>query len=794
MVKLGRHVLTAALLLRSVASADVAIETSQPASPSATAATISTVSSASTCRSRTINYITHRLPQQCLKTSWSASASATPLSDSDSRPSESDPKPVTTEDEQGIVHKSNGTARAPQAILDAPDVSANSPSSSEVVVDTATSASEAAPSTSTDAEAEAEAEADSPLDNANFLSFEEWKKQNLAKAGQSPENVGQGRASAGNQERKPRPAVDQNSATKEAPPSYRPRSKDAGKTCKERFNYASFDCAATVLKTNPQCKSSSSLLVENKDSYMLNECAAQNKFVIVELCDDILVDTVVLANFEFFSSMFRTFRISVSDRYPVKLERWKELGIFEARNSRDIQAFLVENPLIWARYLRIEFLSHYGNEFYCPVSLLRVHGTTMMEEFRHQEEAARGEDDNDEVVETEGQVIQAVHASPQDKATVTENVPDVETSKASDTGVGTSENQSASQPSADPSRSSAATQPPAAQPTTQESFFKSIHKRLQMLESNSTLSLQYIEEQSRILRDAFSKVEKRQLGKTEKFLDHLNNTVMAELVSFRQQYDQLWQSTVIELENRREQHEREMLAISARLTLLADELVFQKRMAVVQSTLILLCLGLVLFVRSGSSYLELPLVQQMMHKSQSALRLQFDSPSNSPPRNRHRRNSSSGDGRKRFRIFGLGNGSLSDASPEGPRSPTLEFSPPTPTSDESKSSGSRSGSVDGGLEPLRQTQSGPSTPSGLRDAQASWMDSSEGDLRPLAGGGQASSRRRSPLRSGESVDDFYEDGQSGNDSRKASADPNQLGDSGGSVSDSGSDCVHDVSD
>jgi hypothetical protein len=34
------------------------------------------------------------------------------------------------------------------------------------------------------------------------------------------------------------------------------------------------------------------------------------------------------------------------------------------------------------RYLRIEFLAHYGNEFYCPVTLLRVHGTTMMEEYK----------------------------------------------------------------------------------------------------------------------------------------------------------------------------------------------------------------------------------------------------------------------------------------------------------------------------------------------------------------------------------------------------------------------------
>ncbi|KAK8199508.1 UNC-like C-terminal-domain-containing protein, partial [Phyllosticta capitalensis] len=441
---------------------------------------------------------------------------------------------------------------------------------------------------------------DSALDTANFLSFEEWKKQNLAKAGQSPDSVGQGRGAAGSQNRKHRPDTDVSSGleakavgadgtAKEVPANGRPRSKDAGKTCKERFNYASFDCAATVLKTNPQCKSSSSLLVENKDSYMLNECAADNKFVIVELCDDILVDTVVLANFEFFSSMFRTFRVSVSDRYPVKLDRWKELGVFEARNSRDIQAFLVENPLIWARYLRIEFLSHYGNEFYCPVSLLRVHGTTMMEEFRHQEEAARGEDDPEEIMESEGEAIKAIPSISVVASTSSDGVSN---------GTDATPLPSKTSPNTGETARQTATQPQNAAPTTQESFFKSIHKRLQMLESNSTLSLQYIEDQSRILRDAFAKVEKRQLGKTEKFLDHLNITVMAELREFRQQYDQLWQSTVIELENRREQHQREMLAISTRLTLLADELLFQKRMAVVQSTLILLCLGLVLFVRS----------------------------------------------------------------------------------------------------------------------------------------------------------------------------------------------------
>ncbi|RKP09946.1 UNC-like C-terminal-domain-containing protein [Thamnocephalis sphaerospora] len=139
---------------------------------------------------------------------------------------------------------------------------------------------------------------------------------------------------------------------------------------RDRFNYASFDCAALVVATNPEAKGSSAILFSSKEQYMLNRCMAE-KFVVVELCDDILVDTVMLANHEFFSSMFKDFRISVSDRYVPKEH-----------------AFQVKNPLIWARYIRIDFLTHYGDEYYCPVSVLKVYGTTMMEEYRREEQDA----------------------------------------------------------------------------------------------------------------------------------------------------------------------------------------------------------------------------------------------------------------------------------------------------------------------------------------------------------------------------------------------------------------------
>ncbi|KAL9039354.1 MAG: hypothetical protein Q9214_004911 [Letrouitia sp. 1 TL-2023] len=238
-------------------------------------------------------------------------------------------------------------------------------------------------------------------------------------------------------------------------------------------------------------------------------------------------------------------------------------------------------------------------------------------------------------------------------------------------------------PSASKSQSSP-THPPASNPTTQESFFKSVHKRLQLLESNSTLSLQYIEEQSRILRDAFTKVEKRQLTKTAAFLDSLNKTVLTELREFRIQYDQIWQSTVLELSSQRQQSQSEISALSARLSLLADELLFQKRIAILQFLLILLCLGLVLFSRgsatAGVNYLEHVVQKSSVNLSRYAAN--FESPSGSPSSTRPS---------SRYGIFGRA--SFHQRSPseesmimerDSTKHPSIEYSPPTPTSQQSE--------------------------------------------------------------------------------------------------------------
>ena len=875
----------------------------------------------STCPARSVNYITESLPQQCLKTPWPKSENGVQTTSSISRPASGEGELIYTNTQLTTVT----ATLVPQN--DSPPILLNSATFSPVHESTLGDQPQPSPSPSTSAisrqklsthEDESDGDNESPLDNANFLSFEDWKRQNLAKVGQSPDNVGS-RGGPGDGQIRRRPggisnALDsfgedteieidfdgfanldtvsgsvlarehsgieedpgKNDEAHKAMPNggsqrVHQRGKDAGKTCKERFNHASFDCAATVLKTNSECKGSTSVLVENKDSYLLNECSAKNKFIIVELCNDILVDTVVLANFEFFSSMFRTFRVSVSDRYPVKLEKWRELGTFEARNSREVQAFLVENPLIWARYLRIEFLTHFGNEYFCPISLLRVHGTTMMEEFNHDVKGSKGEDDAEsELEEGETQdgkasdIVTAenlkhgpssapaksedaaqpaptpseapspmpiskvqdvpatntaktavsVHTSvnsflrtqmdlifslnhtassvcgvrentaplaspaapsvtsrkPSEQSAAKERAPSIsipsvvsrvthtsqtvsesgthsvtrseaviptEPIARSSTGLLDQQNSStASSVSTDRSSLSAArtptsaTGPPPSNPTTQESFFKSVHKRLQLLESNSTLSLQYIEEQSRILRDAFSKVEKRQLSKTSTFLESLNKTVLTEMRDFRNQYDQLWQSTVLELSSQRAQSQQEIVALSSRLTVLANEVVFQKRIAILQFLLILVCLGLVLFSRSSSSvatFLELPpVVQNALSKPSNSLSRytpHFDTPSASPSSTRPPSRYGLFHGSSRSHGRGLSDGSALSAD-EGRKNPGIEYSPPTPISQHSSDtenlnhgSGNlqvREESPDGGQD-ARQTKSSPATPSGTRE-------------------------------------------------------------------------------
>ncbi|XP_070687766.1 SUN domain-containing ossification factor isoform X2 [Pempheris klunzingeri] len=149
-------------------------------------------------------------------------------------------------------------------------------------------------------------------------------------------------------------------------------------------NYASVECGAKILSANTEAKSTSAILMENMDLYMLNPCSNKIWFVI-ELCEPIQVKQLDIANFELFSSTPKDFLVSISDRYPTN--KWVKLGTFHARDERIVQSFPLDEQLyakyvkMFIKYIKVELLSHFGSEHFCPLSLIRVFGTSMVEEY-----------------------------------------------------------------------------------------------------------------------------------------------------------------------------------------------------------------------------------------------------------------------------------------------------------------------------------------------------------------------------------------------------------------------------
>ncbi|KAI6123683.1 UNC-like C-terminal-domain-containing protein [Pisolithus croceorrhizus] len=154
----------------------------------------------------------------------------------------------------------------------------------------------------------------------------------------------------------------------------------------DRFNYANMDCSARVHMAHRSAKSASSILSEKKDKYMLSPCTTKKgeaQFVVVELCDDIRIDTVQLANFEFFSGVFKDFTVRVAKTYTATDDGWTFAGTYRGKNIRGVQSFHPPTSLRdFYRYIRIDFHSYYGQEYYCPISLLRVYGLTHLEQWK----------------------------------------------------------------------------------------------------------------------------------------------------------------------------------------------------------------------------------------------------------------------------------------------------------------------------------------------------------------------------------------------------------------------------
>ncbi|XP_078040101.1 SUN domain-containing ossification factor isoform X2 [Augochlora pura] len=164
-------------------------------------------------------------------------------------------------------------------------------------------------------------------------------------------------------------------------------------------NYASPDCGAKVVATNPEARSARSVLASTRDEYMLNTCTSRIWFV-VELCEAIQAKKIELANFELFSSTPKDFSVYISDRFPTR--DWSLVGQFTAKDVKDIQSFILR-PHLFGKFIKMELHTYHGSEHFCPVSLFRAYGTSEFEVLETETEILRetstdvdDEEDSDE--------------------------------------------------------------------------------------------------------------------------------------------------------------------------------------------------------------------------------------------------------------------------------------------------------------------------------------------------------------------------------------------------------------
>lgn len=155
-----------------------------------------------------------------------------------------------------------------------------------------------------------------------------------------------------------------------------------------KYNYAAASKGAKVVAHDKEAKGASNILGDDHDMYLRHPCSVADKFVVIELAEETLVDAITIANFEHHSSNFKQFELSGSLVFPT--ETWFELGTFVAENVKHRQYFKLPEPK-WARYIKLRLVTHYGSEFYCTLSVFEAYGVDAIEKMLEDLILASGE-------------------------------------------------------------------------------------------------------------------------------------------------------------------------------------------------------------------------------------------------------------------------------------------------------------------------------------------------------------------------------------------------------------------
>jgi CDGSH-type Zn-finger protein len=153
--------------------------------------------------------------------------------------------------------------------------------------------------------------------------------------------------------------------------------EDGRSNAKADFNFASNTAGAVVLdKYPPSAQGYSNLLNDDKDKYAICQCSEPKKWVVIGLSEDVRVTSVVVANYEKYSSTLKDFQILGSGKFPAK--EWVNLGTYEASPRLGAQEFNISAPdrNSITRYIKFKFITHHGNQNLCTLSQIKVHGVT----------------------------------------------------------------------------------------------------------------------------------------------------------------------------------------------------------------------------------------------------------------------------------------------------------------------------------------------------------------------------------------------------------------------------------
>jgi Sad1 / UNC-like C-terminal len=195
-------------------------------------------------------------------------------------------------------------------------------------------------------------------------------------------------------------------------------------------DYASKSAGAVILDSSSNFQGTSNLLHQDRDKYAIVPCEEKLKYVVVGLSEDILVKQIAIANYERYSSHMKELLLfgSASTLAIRNQDQWIHLGNFIANTNTiyGVQTFDLIKPT-WARYLKVEFVSHYGDEYYCTVSQLSVHGSTVLQGFHEQWNEGNDETIEDEPDNDNTEKIQSTNTKDSDKVASSTTVREADT-------------------------------------------------------------------------------------------------------------------------------------------------------------------------------------------------------------------------------------------------------------------------------------------------------------------------------------------------------------------------------